>query len=262
MALPALLLLHGVGDSGACWGPFVARLRATDGLADLVVVTPDAPGHNGRTITPGHSVAVPDQRGEAIGHAEALAASTGRPIVLGGHSMGSAIALATAAARPDLVAALFLEDLPAFSSMASDDAERQSAREPLPMTSIAEWLAWNRAAPLETVIATGRAEHPTWDEAEYEPWARAKQAVDPACFTGPAFDHVGWAERARAVRCRTVLVAGLPDRGSIVSPEAEQDLAALPGWTVTRLDTGHDVRRDAPEQAVHALADLLRSVAT
>ncbi len=26
--LPGLLLLHGVGDSGECWTPFVARLRA------------------------------------------------------------------------------------------------------------------------------------------------------------------------------------------------------------------------------------------
>jgi pimeloyl-ACP methyl ester carboxylesterase len=261
MALPGLLLLHGAGDSGACWGPFVARLRATDGLADLVVVTPDAPGHGGRTITPGHTVAIPDQRDEAIAHAEALLARTGR-IVVGGHSMGAAVALALAAARPDLVTALWLEDLPAFEPMADDDRRRETGAPPPPMDELARWFNSSRARALEDVIAAGRLDHPHWDDAEYEPWARAKQSVDPAAFSRPDYDNTGWAQRARDVRCPTLLVAGDPERGSIVSTDAAHGLAALPGWTVTRLDASHDVRRDAPEPTVRSLADLLRSVAT
>jgi pimeloyl-ACP methyl ester carboxylesterase len=262
MALPALLLLHGAGDSGACWAPFVARLTGQAGLAELVVVTPDAPGHAGREVRLGHTVAIADQRAEAIAHAEALVARTGAPIVVGGHSMGSAVALAVAAARPELAAGLWLEDLPAFEPMAADDARREAGVAPDPMTELADWFASSRARPVEDVIAAGRAEHPGWDEGEYEPWARAKQSVDPAAFAGPDFDHTGWAQRSRAVRCPAVLVAGAPERGSIVAPEAGAGLAALPGWTVHRLPTGHDVRRDAPDAAVATLAGLIRSVAT
>lgn len=259
--LPGLLLLHGVGDSSECWGPFVQRLRASHrgALADLAVSTPNAPAHGGKRLAPGATLSGPDQVATAIRHAEDLVGATGGPLVVGGHSMGSAVALALVAERPDLARCLWLEDPPMTEAMATDDE-----RNPSELVDISEFAAWFTALqsrPLADVVAMARAEHPGWDSGEYEPWARAKQSVDVGAFAEPVvWVGAGWARRARTVTCPTVVVAGDPGAGSIVSAAAGAELAALPGWTVHRLPVGHDVRRDAPEEVVHHLAELIRSV--
>ena len=258
MPTPSLLLLHGVGDSGACWGPFVAALRQRD-LADLVVRTPDAPAHGGRRAEPGHTIAFADQLAEAVGHAEELAVDAGRQLVVGGHSMGSATALAVAATRPDLVAGLWLEDPPMFTSMSVADG--QPAGEPTDLSELRSWFADMQAISLERATAGARAEHPDWNPAEYEPWARAKQSVDLAGFDEPVpWVLAGWAAHARAVTCPVVVAAGEVARGSILSSAAEADLTTLPNWSITRLPAGHDVRRDAPAATTDLLAELIHSV--
>lgn len=258
---PAILLMHGVGDDGACWAPFVRRLRQRPGLADLRVATPDAPAHGGRIAEPGHTIAWADQLAEATEIAEALVAETGAPIVSAGHSMGSLTALGLSASRPDLVTATFLEDPPFPAALPSLDAPADAGEDLADLSQLRAWFAELQSEPLEQVIAAARADHPTWDPSEYEPWARAKQAVDLAAFRS----DVGWghADSSRIIRAApapVVVAAGRSELGGLVAPAAEVDLARLPGWQITRLPTGHDVRRDAPEATVTLLADLFDSV--
>ena len=259
MSLPGLLLLHGVGDSGDCFGPFVARLREHgDGeLAGLAVVTPSANCHGGQRIRPTRTLARADQIAAATEHAVELVARTGRPIVLGGHSMGAAIALATAAGRPDLVAALWLEDPPLMATMKADDARTGML---VDISGFAEWIRPLQEMPLAHVVALVAGGHPQWDVAEFEPWARAKQTVDLAAFAEPVPFLDGWAADARRLECPVVLAHGDPMRGSVVHPTAAAELAERSNWSVHALATGHDVRRDAPEEAVGLLGELIRSV--
>ncbi len=258
-ALPGLLLLHGMGDDGSCWAPFVQRLRAAPGLADLRVCTPSAPAHGGHLARPGHTIAWDDLLASGVRSAEALAEQTGAALVIGGHSMGAMMALGVAATRPDLAVGLWLEDPPMGHGLDDDPV----APEPADLSEFGAWFASLRSLPLEQVVAAARADHPTWDEAEYEPWARAKRSVDTSAFESPVpWVHDGWAGLARAVRCPAVLVAGEPSLGALVSPAAAHGLAELPGWSMHRLPVGHDVRRDAPDATVALLADLIRSLGT
>ena len=182
--LPGLLLLHGAGDDGACWGPFVARLRAEPGLADLVIETPDAPAHGGRRSTPGQTIAWPDLLADAIASTEALVDRTGGSVVVAGHSMGAMMALGVTAHRPDLALATFLED-PPLGYPLTPEGHEAPAPEPVDVSPFGDWFRDLQSQPLSAVVGDVRAEHPTWDEAEYEPWARAKQAVDITAFTDP-----------------------------------------------------------------------------
>lgn len=259
-ALPALLLLHGTGDSGECWDPFVGRVHALPRLADLVVVAPDLPAHGGRRAEPGATVGWPDLLAEAVAHAQRLVASSGAPIVVGGHSLGATVALGVAATEPDLVAGLFLEDPPFTTPLAEDAAA--TIGEAIELGEFHDWFTALQDAPEEEVQAGVRREHPDWDPAEYGPWVRSKRSVDAAAFEGSVpWVRGGWADLVRAVRCPAVLLAGDPGLGGIVHPAAAGDLAALPGWTVITLPASHDVRRDAPGASAQALADLVRRVA-
>jgi N-formylmaleamate deformylase len=266
-ALPALLLMHGVGDDGACWRPFVRRLHEREGLAGLLVATPDAPAHGGRRAQPGQTIAWPDLLAEAIAGAEVLVAQSGGRIVVGGHSMGSMVALGVAANRPDLVVATFLEDPPLTQGLPDEDSDARALEAapptPVDVSEFGAWFADLQSIPLADVVAAARADHPTWDEEEYEPWARAKQSVDQAAFTEPVvWVHADTERLLREAPAPVVVAAGRPELGGLVAPEAEASLRALPGWSVHRLPAGHDVRRDAPDATADLLADLIRSVST
>jgi pimeloyl-ACP methyl ester carboxylesterase len=95
-AAPAILLIHGAGHDRGVWQAVAAGLAA----AGRRVIVPDLPGHG-------------DSEGEAPGAVDAMAAwvlafadALGlERFELAGHSMGSLVALAAAAAAPGRIAA-------------------------------------------------------------------------------------------------------------------------------------------------------------
>jgi alpha-beta hydrolase superfamily lysophospholipase len=104
-ARAALVLLHGLAEHSGRYAELTGRL-VDRGLA---VYALDHRGH-GRSAGPRANVGRFDWLvADAVARIErARAEQPGRPLVLLGHSMGGAVALATALARPDLVGALAL----------------------------------------------------------------------------------------------------------------------------------------------------------
>ncbi|HMV94053.1 MAG TPA: alpha/beta fold hydrolase [Thauera aminoaromatica] len=98
-AAPAILLIHGAGHDRGVWQAVTAGLAA----AGRRVIVPDLPGHG-------------DSEGEAPGAVDTMAAwvlafadALGlERFELAGHSMGSLVALAAAAAAPGRIARLHL----------------------------------------------------------------------------------------------------------------------------------------------------------
>ena len=95
---PPLVLIHGSGASGACWGPVVGALAGHHH-----VIRVDLPGCG--QSPPAPSYEVPEQ----AGHVAALLDDLGlRHVTLVGHSSGGYVATALAERRPDLVGSLAL----------------------------------------------------------------------------------------------------------------------------------------------------------
>jgi pimeloyl-ACP methyl ester carboxylesterase len=95
---PALVLIHGSGDSSGSWGPVVPALAGR-----YHVVRVDLPGH-GRSL-PAPSYDVPEQAGRLAAVLDELGL---RPAAVVGHSSGGYVATALAEQRPDLVGSLAL----------------------------------------------------------------------------------------------------------------------------------------------------------
>lgn len=96
-----LVLLHGMGESSASWEPL---LDALAGLGSLVIA-PDVRGH-GATGRPG-LYSFEALRDDVVAFLDALGIER---CVLIGHSMGACTAAMVAAAHPERVMRLVLED--------------------------------------------------------------------------------------------------------------------------------------------------------
>ena len=95
---PAVGLVHGTGGTGGVW------MRQLEGLADVArIVAPDLPGH-GRSAG-----SVPRNIGESAAFVARFLDALALPrVVIGGHSMGGAIALEFALRHPGRIAGLAL----------------------------------------------------------------------------------------------------------------------------------------------------------
>jgi pimeloyl-ACP methyl ester carboxylesterase len=116
-ALPAIIFMHGAGFDHSVWA-LLARAFASHGLS---VLAPDFPGHGRSSGPPLTSIpALADWTAALIDAAGAKAAR------LVGHSMGTLVALETAARHPDKVTALSL--IATASPMAVSDELLNAAK--------------------------------------------------------------------------------------------------------------------------------------
>jgi lipase len=238
-----LLVVHGVSNSGARY-----RRLAAEQLPGFRVVAPDLRGHGRSTWEPPWSVAA-----NVAGLAAVVEAWTGGPVAVAGHSFGGLIAMALAAARPELVERLALID----PAVAVDPAEAAARAEGFrrdegwarPEEARAARLALRPEGARDTVdedLAT------FMDECEDGRWrfrfSRTAAVTAWSEMAGPVPSLAGWPGRA------LLIAATGPD--AMVTERLRAGLRADLGDRLgeAAIDAGHMLFWDAPGE----LGALLR----
>ncbi|MEU4291643.1 alpha/beta hydrolase [Kribbella sp. NPDC026596] len=241
-AVAEVAFLHGFSDSAQCWEPLIGAMPGVRALAI------DARGH-GESGLPEGPLGYPELRDDAALVLSSQPREGG--VVVVGHSMGAMSAAYLAAARPDLVRAVVLEDPPTGEPPA--DQQDEPVSEP-------RWLADLRALDLPSRIARGRSEDPSWPDDELEPWAVSKAQVNPHLFDRPFQNSSPLTDLLAATTCPVLLIHGDTERGSLISTQyAERCARAAAGefQAVHIPNTGHSVRRDNRPQYLTALTTFL-----
>jgi pimeloyl-ACP methyl ester carboxylesterase len=129
-ALPSVVMLHGAGFDHSTWA-LHSRWFAHHGFS---VLAPDLPGHGRSPGRPLPTIA------EMADWTAALIESAGAPKAkLVGHSMGSLIALETAARHPAKVAALSLIGTAATMTVGADLLNAAEANDPAAIDMVSIW---------------------------------------------------------------------------------------------------------------------------
>ena len=238
-----LVLVHGLMGRGSTWS------RQSRWLADHgSVYTYDAPWHRGRDVED----VTPINTERFVAELGAAVATLGEPAVLVGHSMGALHSWCLAAARPELVTALVVED------MAPDFVGR----------TVGAWEPWLHALPVEF----GSAEEVS---AEFGPIAGR--------YFLEAFDRTstGWRLHGRPQRWIEIAAewgtrdywsqwhaVGVPvlliEAGDSVAPPGQMaQMAESAGARATYVKVpaaGHLVHDDAPQAYREALETFLAAL--
>lgn len=234
---PVLVLSHGLTDSGLCWSRFAQALAP-----DFDIIMLDARGH-------GLSTRIGERRlqspGEDIGEAvEGLGLV--RPIVMG-HSVGARATAEYAAAYPDFVSKVILEDPPLLPPSTEAEAVRRRGR-------FARQVEQYRAMTDAQITAAGKAASPTWHDDEFPAWTMSKRQVDPDAM--PSYP-VPWQQTIAAIAAPTLLILG--DSGGLVTQEIADEACALNGNITSVLipGAGHNVRRENLAAVLAAVRSFL-----
>jgi pimeloyl-ACP methyl ester carboxylesterase len=258
---PPLVMFHGVGRKGIDFLPLVPAL-ATRWHLHLI----DHRGHGGSGRATGHY--------RAIDHVEdglTVLSWLGRPAVLFGHSLGALVATGVAAARPELVQAVILEDPPsaAFLGRLADTgyyatfhAMQRLAGSNKPVTQIARELGDTLIPTADGVVQLSTLR----DGCALRFIARCLQDVDADVFT-PILDRKwldGYDESAiwRALTCPALLLRGDPALGGML-PTSDADTMGNLVADLIRIDVpgvGHLIHALATEAVVRHTLNFLESL--
>jgi pimeloyl-ACP methyl ester carboxylesterase len=239
---PPVVLAHGALDDGRCWTRVAEALES-----EYELIAYDARFH-GKSEAPASGM----RRGadDLVGVIEALGIE--HPYAIG-HSMGAGTVATALATRPELIRAAVLED-PAWPEAALDPAVAGSF-----MKMFADSLAGQSVDELMVMCA---ATNPTWDAAEFRPWAESKVAFRGSdVIGGSGVGREDWATLCAAFRVPVLLVCGgNEERGRIVPPSvAARAREVCPTLESVCLEpAGHNVRREAYDEYVAAVRAFLR----
>ena len=235
---PAVVLLHGLMGSGACWTPLARALEA-----DFDVVMPDARGH-GDSTAPHEGYRYEDHANDAIGLIRALGLS--RPVLLG-HSMGGMTAAVVASRRTDILCGLILVD-PTFLS-----PERQ--RE-VHASDVADQHRSALALTKNDLVGQARARHPGRSPEIVELQAAARLKTHMLAFEVLTPPNPEYRDVVSAIDVPTLVVIG---DSPVVTLDTATELQRLNGRVriAEVKDAGHGLPFEQPERLAEVVGAFL-----
>jgi len=237
-ALPAIVFLHGAGMDHSVWA-LLARAFASHGLG---VLAPDFPGHGRSAGAPLTSIAALADWTAAL-----IAAAGARAARLVGHSMGSLVALETAARHRESVTALGLIATAAEMRVSDDLLDAAKADDHAAVDMISLWGYGYHAT-------IGGSEAPgLWMLGGAERLLeRARPGVIFADLSA-CNDYRDALAAAAKVTVPSIVIQGSRD---LMTPAkgGKAIAAAIPGCRLTVLEgAGHMLMTERPDQVLVAL---------
>jgi 3-oxoadipate enol-lactonase len=240
---PAVLLLHGLGGTGAA----VWKYQAEELARHFQVVVPDLRGAGESPKPPG-----PYSLQDFVDDLRRLIEGLGlAPAALVGHSFGGSIVLEYAAQHPDDVSALAAvggpTELPEQNREAMRARAKTVAREG--MAAVAETVATNGTA------ASFREAHPD----EFRAYIDLLESADPAGYVATclAIAELDMSEHLSRISAPVLLVAG--DHDGVAPPELNRrNVERIPNASFVEIsDCGHVVPWEKPEALLEAVRSFL-----
>ncbi len=250
---PAVVINHGAGDDGLCWTRVVKALEA-----DYDFILPDARGH-GKSASGKGDYSSAQRVADLIGLINTL--KLDRPVV-GGHSMGADTSLHLAAAYPNHVRAVFLEDPPIISpGEALFESEEFKGKDVAKM--MRQFMQTFKLLPGFISMKLAKKMNPTYLDDELIPWVHSKQRVSFDFLNkmiGLEFDAASQFEAIKKINVPVLLFTGDKSKISIVSDATAAKIAALnPLVQVVHLEgASHDIRRTRFDGYLPALKQFLK----
>ena len=243
---PAVALVHGFAQTGACFGPFGAAIEA-----EHRVLRVDQAGHGGSvrhleaTLAEGAELLL-QTVGDTVGDA-----------VLVGYSMGARLALQAVIAHPDRVAALVLiggtagiEDPDERTARRAEDEARARRLESIGLDAfLEEWLAMPMFAGL-----------PEWARFDDERRSNTVEGLAESLRRAGTGSMAPLWGRLGALTCPVLCVTG--ERDERYGRLAERVVASAggPARHVVIEGAGHAAHLERPEATADAVLRFLREV--
>ena len=239
-SLPAVVLLHGAGFDHSTWA-LHSRWFAHHGYS---VLAPDLPGHGRSAGQP-----LPNIADMADWTAALLDAAGARQARLVGHSMGSLIALETAARHPEKVSGLSLIGTAATMTVGPDLLKAAEANDLAAVDMVSIW-GLGFSAELGGSLAPGLWMH------------QGAQRVLQRCASGVLYSDLNACNAyqnalAAAAQIKVPVTFVLGERDMMTPAKAGKALAAaMPhARTVVLPGAGHMMMIEQPDELLAALKD-------
>lgn len=243
---PVVLMLHGHTDHGPCWTNLARDLEAT-----YDCIMPDMVGH-GQSSRLNGSRTLHTMVAEISSLLYMLAV---QEVFVIGHSMGAQLAAMVAAAQPNKVKAVVLEDPPWSIDLSLADLNPNRPEVHQWIADIERWKGMTKQA-----VAREKAKTVRWDKTDLAMYAESRQQCDIQLFTGLKWNALlTWQRSMAQITCPIMLITGNADKGALVdAASAERCLELQPATTHLHVATAdHHIRRGQHAQVSGAITRWL-----